>query len=286
MIKKAIGYGILFFVGFNLLVVFLPAKIGAEVNLADEENNRAKSQAYLYDFWNLKEKSVLVGTSLTGRIREEYIGPNFINLGLDAMSVHDGLAIIEKRGETPGTVFIEVNFIEKSENHHFQSSVLNPSIYYTAKFLPSSRVTNRPIEILKRIVFEGFRLIVPKGASKAEEPVYVFEEGIFPILLKNYNTKITDKEFDVAFSSLQEHINKLTAKGAKIIFYEAPVQHEFCQYVRLLQLREKVQKLYPNFHYISQPDCSEYRTYDGAHMTEASSVKYALFIKETIANFD
>ncbi len=260
--------------------MLLPADTGAEINL--ETPNIAKAQSYLYDIWHISEKHLLVGSSLTNKIVEDSISSTFVNLGLEGMSVFDGLKIIQQKNVLPKSIFIEVNLLYKEDNPKFQHLLFNPFNYYSSKYLPSSRNQNKPVETLKRVAFELYRQLVPKGPMQEEKkPI---GKSQMQQLKQFYNKEISDSIIIKNFNLLEQHINKLHEQGVYIVFYELPFHPNLCNAKMLLQFREEIYKRFSpkDFNYLLQPNCREYLTLDGIHLDNPSSIKYASFLRKKV----
>lgn len=283
MIKKAILITCCLFITYNILLIFLPPKMGQEVNI--DGLNITKAQSYLYDIQNISEKEVLVGTSLTGIIEESKISPNFINLGLDAMTALDGLAIIFEKKEWPKSVFIEVNLLNKFPTPQFQKFLFNPTNRFATKYIPSSRKQNQPIEIFKRSIFEFYRILVPNEGADPNRYNITIKEEVLQNLVSTFNTPFREETLNSTFERFLPYFEELIANNVKIVFYEMPWHPSICPSNRIIQLRKAIKNRLPTqqFEYIQQPYCASYQTIeDGIHLTIASGEQYAIYLKEKI----
>jgi len=285
MIKKALLIFLCLFIGYNITLTLLPPKMGQEVNV--DGLNITKAQAYLYDIRNISEKNVLIGTSLTGLIKEGDISADFINLGLDAMTALDGLEIIVQRGEWPKAVFIEANVLDKNANLTFQQFLFNPANKLATQYIPSSRKQNQPIEIFKRGIFELYRLVIPnKGANPNQYNISIDKE-VLTQLKSSYNVGFSKERMDAAFSRFLPYYEQLIQNEVKVVFFELPWHPALCPCNRITQIRKAIHERLPanQFDYILQPNCNDYQTMeDGVHLTIASGAKYAAFLKREISN--
>ena len=177
------------------------------------------------------------------------------------------------------------------------------------KIIPSLRIENQPVGIAGKITYSVKVKLTTKIKSLISlilvnlkpilgiESVHAINTGmtsnsksidngeIYKTMLNfhitSYSRYPNQKLLSECFTSLKEYVNALEQKGATIIFYEMPVNEKLCNLPREKTIRETFIKYFPpgNYHYIPIPDCSEYKTMDGEHLTSEESIKYTDYFK-------
>lgn len=99
-----------FFAASNgILVVRAVRNLYWGKGLTNRQANRVKSHAY--GLLESGKFSVIVGSSMSSRLKQEFLGGDFVNLGLDGEGTLTGLEIIAKCGILPRRLVVEVNMI-------------------------------------------------------------------------------------------------------------------------------------------------------------------------------
>lgn len=284
MIKKSILIFIALFVCYNVILWLVPGDMGIEITSSDLQYNITKSEFFLYDVPDLSTKSVLIGTSLTGRIKEEYLGDSYLNLGLDGFNVDTGLELLTMKDNAPLAVLIEVNMLTRQgkDSKAFLTSLLGDKNFNTAKFVPSSRNVNRPLIFFRRLLYGLYiRVVGENRIQETEKPIKINQER-----LRSQHTQfsktVSDEEMANTFRWLEHHVDRLLGQNSQIVFYEVPWHISLCESNMIFQLRKRIQARFPQITYLIQPDCKDYRTYDPIHLTEVSGKKFALYMKNEL----
>jgi len=105
---------------------------------------------------------------------------------------------------------------------------------------------------------------------------------ILSIEKKDYSIPPDEKKINSIFKELKKQTQALESKGVKIVFFEIPLEKDLCDMPYSVKLRQSFYKYYPQdkYKYVYQPNCLEYNTSDGRHLTKSSAAKYTFYLKK------
>lgn len=305
MIKKTLFITVILFVTYTLYIAWFKPSWDTAQNQWQE--NLIKAQRYIYDN-NDPKQNVIAGSSLANRFDMKML-PDMYNLSMNGGSLFEGLYIIMRKDKLPKNVFIEMNYVLRKENKDFISSFSSPIIVYARKVVPSLRVENQPLGIVEKIIVSVKGRFIPKLKSLILT-ILINLKSIWGIKINhtiNTDTISNNRSIDSnelynsmlnfqivsyskypdpqllseCFTSLKTYVNALEQKGVTIVFFEMPVNGKLCNLPMATTIRETFYKYFPadHYHYIRIPDCSEYKTMDGEHLSPDEVIKYTDYFK-------
>ncbi|MBD1912328.1 MULTISPECIES: hypothetical protein [unclassified Leptolyngbya] len=283
MIRKTLTVTIALILLWSIIVNFLPQDL--DTYQSQRDNNLIRAQDYLYSVPNIQEENVILGTSLSQKISESLLSKNFYNLAFGGQGIFDGLDVVNYPKEKPRVVFIEINNILKVEGDLFTEALFGPATYNLKKYVPLLRDRNKPVGVLR-----GFTRPRQKTAvnfKMAEDQID--ETDAYKAVLNQqreaYKTKPSKQRLDPLFQRLKQSVEKLEKEGTTVVFFEMPVHQELCTMPRATTIRKRFYVEFPQkqYLYIKQPNCGNYQTTDGIHLTEASGNRYSLYFKRKAA---
>ena len=288
MIKRTI---IIFFV-LLIMYSFLVEAFNPNWNTAQHQwqSNIIKAQRYLYEDSECMQ-NVIIGTSLSNRLSMDHL-PIMYNMTFDGLYIYDGLYVLTKKKVLPKKVFIEMNYVYSSENKEFIASIGSPAIIYARGVCPMLRDQYQPIGLICNIVSEKmtrhiinqFNKFIPvTGASAAGLGEDLFNKMLSHQLL-NYS-KVPDAEMlSYCFGNLKRYVAILEKGGVNVTFFEMPVNEQLCNMPKAKVARENFFKYFPpnKYQYIDIPNCSEYKTADGVHLTSEEALRYTDYFRDKI----
>lgn len=220
-------------------------------------------------------KNILIGTSLSDKLTI----PGFCNLAFSGLSFMNGLKLLCQSEHIPQNAFIEINGLLRQEDVAFTEQILNPFLYNLKKWVPTLQDGKQPIGIATVKLAEFIRGFKKKKArdSLAVKPV---DNLIFTRLLndriKEYAKTPPHDELVKDIDKLKSVITLLESKGVKISFYEMPINEALSKSPQSVAIRNAFFSAFPKrtYHYVPQPDCSNYQTNDGIHLTNDALLAY------------
>lgn len=287
MIKKTF---ITFLIIFTLYSIFwilhTPKAIIAQEHW---QENQITAQNYLYGDLDSVE-NLIIGTSLSRALIMDSL-PGFFNLSLNGELPFQGLEAMEKKGIYPKRVFIETNRIFSWFNKGLFNEILYSPVLYTLRTpFPILRDGRQPILTAATSVESMFvdrkifytalydRAILYGGR------IDMNNEADVRFTFREYMERPNDKQMETTISLLNHYFEILKRHNTEIIIYEMPISKTLCNTPKMTGTREQMRKYFPpaEYIYLPQPECLDYKTYDGTHMVRDEAIKYTHLFKTQV----
>jgi hypothetical protein len=229
---------------------------------------------------------VLVGSSLTFRLKEEYFAtPSLRNLALAGGSPVTGLEVVASQTRLPKIILVETNILSRAADQavvarysgggHSQPMFLRPIRTAIAAY---ENWNHAPLTHAQAAVALGRLLAQPP--SEFDNRIYVERA------LQQANADDPTAAVQSNAERTEELIATLEQRGAQVLLFEAPVSAEIEQSRSARITREIVHARFPD------PDRwlrlaftrSELRWADGAHLDERSAVIMAHSIEQAFTS--
>lgn len=250
------------------------------------QENINKAQRFLYSKDSMT--SVIVGSSLSNRLIMDSL-PGIYNLSLQGQNIYDGLAVIFRKKYMPSTVFIEMNIVLGVENKTFTRSLFSPVTYTIRKYFPSLRNEYQPVGQLGKIAMNAIEKIQPESKLLKSVPVSseMFEKTI-NLRIREYSVKPDTVVINARRAALRKYVSKLESRGVTVVFFEMPVNERLSKLSMPCCVRQAFYSTFPpdKYTYIPMPDCSEYHTRDGEHLSPEEALRYTTYFKSQIGKYD
>lgn len=286
MLKKILGGFVILILCWSLLLSFLPANIDTTQN--QWNGNLIKAEAYLFERPLLANTAVILGSSMAARVPLNTVNNRLINLAFGGFSAYDGLELVLTKAQKPTTIYIETNTILKEHSEEFHEAVFSPIRYRLRSVFAAFLTKNQPVAVLKGLIRYKKGERAKERASPLNESPPVLNQTILDNSIKQYASIPSDSFVAARLSELASYIHALEATGCSVVFFEMPVHPSLCQSALSTKIREEMYKRFPKerYSYIPQPDCGQYHTTDGIHLTGASAAVYATYLTGNISRFD
>lgn len=217
MIKRTLISFLLIFIVYVIFREYIIPNISrAEV----KQLNSIRAQKILYN-QDLRD-NVIVGTSLTANLPMDSL-PNFENLAFGAENVYVGLELLIRRGYFPKRVFIESNFIARTEDTNLLGKISNPILYESKKRFPFLEDGKEPIPLIELLVEKSLKKVVPdyfrvlNQEIKKDDKVNDWLNNYF---MKLYNKALTEDQENEIQKKLDSYISILEEYGSEVVFFE------------------------------------------------------------------
>ncbi|HLT71982.1 MAG TPA: hypothetical protein VKZ75_04995 [Cyclobacteriaceae bacterium] len=279
MIKKSLLTAVVLLLLHALVVYLYPISSTQYAS----QGNTIKAQRFIYGG---AQDNIIIGSSLSNRLVMDSL-PGMSNLSFSGMGIFDGLSILNHSNVTPRTMFIETNIMSRSENEHFTSYVNSPLLRPVKKAIPSLRDEYQPIGMLGQLVISMLKKdmageeVMDQTATTQQEGDDTFFKKILAIETEKLSKVPDTAELLPRFEQLALEVERLEAKGARVIFFEMPVNEILCDLPQPQAIRSLYRKYFPEskYAYITVPHCSGYRTTDGAHLAGEEATRYTMYFK-------
>lgn len=222
-----------------------------------------------------KPEIIMVGSSLSARVKRDWLPNDMGNLSFSGGSALTGLDIITRADMKPREVWIEINFIHRSLDEEFTDDLFAPVISEARTVVPALREENRPYNIVISLLSEPKAKRPLQSIEKERERYADNVVRILDIQKKDYAQ--IPKRLDSRLEQLDEYIVSLQRDGVKIIFHEMPIHPELAVMPRACLIRETLLEKYPprsGIVWLDSPDPNRFATTDGLHLSASSAHLY------------
>ncbi len=276
--KKLFVTTLVLFIAWNFMAMMLPDQRGSSQNLWN--GNLTTAESVLFDIDTLKDKTVVLGSSHAAGM--EFEG-NTLNLALAGLSVYDGHMVLSKRNDSPRKVWIEGNVVQRPPSEDFAK--MFTLLSNGKKYFPGLRTKNQPVAVFERL-YEWARprlkaLILNREVA-TEVPGAAPEQTVDENSLVELGREqaVPEEDLRVAIQRLKRLVVELADQGVAIAFFEMPQHHSICDSPHANSIREAIKTAFPDLPYLDHPDCADYVTSDGIHLTRSSIVKYQEYLQK------
>lgn len=143
------------------------------------QSNAIKAQRYVYNN-NPEPNLVLVGSSLTDLIREDYMGDSVQNLAFAGDASQTGVEIVKRKKSKPPILAVEMSStISRGVNEELIDFLYQPLLYWLKLYFPIFREEYRPVSVVVNWIKN-----IAKHQRQVAEPVTEKEKIPNPDLRK------------------------------------------------------------------------------------------------------
>ena len=303
MIKKSI---FIFFILFIAYTIFIIANKQLSASHNNWQDNIVKAQNYIYDESDTIN-NVIIGSSLSCHIIMDSLD-DFFDLSFAGRSIINGLNVIKYKKKLPGNIYIEMNFALRGESIEFNKALYAPIPFTIKKYVVSLRDSKQPVSLLAKYFMpqkmdwfiNSIRRITDCIAFKIMREKYITNElkrendekninneilkKLLKVQIESYNLTPSNNLLYKQFSLLSKYVEYLKKNNVNVCFYEMPVNPELINLPFAKTTRNEFYKIFPKekYNYIELPDCSDYVTTDGVHLTQSEAAKYTSYLKRNI----
>lgn len=286
MIKRSLIIFAILFALFNIAATY--TQPDDKYAQSDFQKNVINADKYIYS--DINYKAVILGSSLGYRMQTDSL-PGFYNLALSGMSVYDGGAVLLSRKLLPKTVFIEINIIQRPKSESFSPEFESPVYAFFKRIFPALRTENQPVILIKKAIDQikasaGSNHVSKSRHKIAARNIYLPDRLFKPLLaiqIKDYSKRDTALA-NAAIVSLKQLVQKIEARGSKVILFEMPVNPIIQQSPKATLIKELVARNFPHHEFIAIPSTT-FKTRDGLHLAQKEAVDYTLYFKEQATKY-
>lgn len=169
---------------------------------------------------------VLAGSSITGRILEDFFPPSAgpaVNLGLDGCGSLEAAAAVVASGKFPQTLLLEANTVGPvyAENFKTVLASLSPARQGAQQWFPFLAAKERPVDLVYNVL---------RGRKQAAESITGSlmwnASAILPVLPAEEEAAMADKATKDYFTAARHTLSELRAHGVRMAFVVYPADRE------------------------------------------------------------
>jgi hypothetical protein len=229
---------------------------------------------------------VLVGSSLTFRLKEEYFAtPSMRNLALAGGSPVTGLEIVANQPELPRLILVEANVLSRSSDNalieRYSRGDSEPLFFRPVRAAVAAYEQRLHAPPTHQQVALKLRKLVEQPPSDFDSRIYADRA------LQQLNAVDPADATRINARRIAELIRRVELRGARVLLFELPYSQpiEGSQFARIT--RQIIQAQFPDQELWLHIDVdrSELRWADGVHLDERSAVIISRSINETIQKF-
>ena len=283
MISRSILVVAVLFIAFEL---FLRATyIPWDTSQNDKSANIISVQDYIYHYSanQLKQDTVIVGTSVSRKLITDTLGQHYVNLAFNAWSSFDGLELVRINDKKPSCILVETNYAKNQILQPEISGSLDPVSYYPGITFKSLQLRNQPTGLLIGWAKNLLKARIDRLKEKKRENTDLYNFSL-QMNRQIMNQPISDSILNKRFIVLRSLIDGFKKDGVHIVFYEVPVDKELRETTSLVQVRTYFHRYFPENEnqYIPSPEDAHYVFSDGVHLGAQSALDYTLFLKSEL----
>jgi hypothetical protein len=229
---------------------------------------------------------VMVGSSLTFRLKEEYFAtPRLRNLALAGGSPVTGLEIVANQPQVPMFILVEANVLSRFNDtalvEQYSRRDSEPWFFRPVRAAVAAYEQRIHAPLTHAQVALNLRRLVEQPPSDFDSRVYADRA------LQQFNAEAPADVMRTNAKRIAELIQKVEQRGARVLLFELPYSEpiEGSQFARVT--RQIIHAQFPDQERWLRIDVdrSELRWADGVHLDERSAVIISRSINETFQKF-
>ena len=228
---------------------------------------------------------VLVGSSITFRLKEEYFAtPGLRNLALAGGSPVTGLEIVANQPRLPGLILVEANVLSRPIDialvERYARGDAEPLFFRPIRAAVAAYEQRQHAPLTHEQVSLDLRRLVRQPPSDFDSRIYADRA------LQQFNAEDPSDSVRLNVKRMEELIRVVEQRGARVLLFELPFSDpiESSQYARTT--REIVHAAFPDSKrwLPVEANRSELRWADGVHLDERSAVVVTQALEGALAS--
>lgn len=245
-------------------------------------SNKIRFESYYY---GPSYENVIVGTSMSARMKSVDLGNRFYNLSAAGGSSIEGLLLISEKDEKPKRVYVETNLLYKGLDERTAIHLANGFSMSLKKYFPVLLEKNKPTNL----VLHSIRYLLRQ--ANVTPPIATFSEDIFSREMSRHLQRNAVPE---AFVSEDEGqtlvvlagiISELQNSGVELVFYRMPVDEKIARSPRYKAMEVFLNQFKTQFvnslFELPAPNDVTYQTTDGIHLLPEFARKFSKCLSNT-----
>jgi hypothetical protein len=228
---------------------------------------------------------VLVGSSLTFRLKEEYFAaPGLRNLALAGGSPVTGLQIVANRPGLPRLVLVEANALSRSIDtalvERYSRGGTEPLFFRPVRAAVAAYEQRLHAPLTHQQAAEDLRQLLGQPPSDFDNRIYLDRA------VSEFNAENPTEEARTNARRMQQLILALEARGSRVLLFELPYSEEIEDARAARITREIIHGAFPDPDRWLRIDVerNDLRWADGVHLDERSAVIVAQSMEHALAS--
>jgi hypothetical protein len=227
---------------------------------------------------------VLVGSSITFRLKEEYFATRGLrNLALAGGSPVTGLEIVANQPRLPGLILVETNVLARPTDaalvERYSRGDTEPVFFRPVRAAVAAYEQRRHAPLTNEQVAPDLRRLVAQPPSDFDSRIYADRA------LQQFNAEDPVNAARLNVKRIQELIRIVEQRGARVLLFELPYSEPIEGSRSAVATREIVHAAFPdsNRWLPVEVNRSELRWADGVHLDERSAVVITQAMERALA---
>jgi hypothetical protein len=261
--------------------------------LGQQRSNYLRAQHYVFDV--PAQINVICGSSMSERLNDEMLGPNYYKLTMPGGSLFTSLEIIQRARKRPSVVLVETNVITRDADQELLHDLFSPMLFQLRSYSPMFREEGRPANFVgglaeacvrKSCEWTG-RILGRKQSAPASSSKELPEELRTKLIRAEqagWAVKPNEKMLANETAKLAEYIDALNRQGTVCILFEMPVDPALSTLAGPVMVRQSLEERFPRnkYHWISFGTDRKYKTRDGVHLIPEEADKLTRLIVDYV----
>lgn len=259
MIKNVVIYTIILFISYYLITLVIPNPI--PIPEAPWHKNELKVS--LLKTQQSQPPIAIVGTSFSNVLDMQQMDSGSINLSFGGHTALDGILLLRHQKIVPEKLFIEINY-----GNFDTTGWVNKYIQYPT-FFSINQYENRPTVYATGLLVKLLQYDYVAFSRTGQYVDSAAVQNAIAILKQPESQNHNIRDLNNYTIALKNNLVWFEEQGTSIYFYLMPFNPELCDLPYLDKIRKTYLSVFTNsaYHFILNPDCSPYFTYDGRHLT-------------------
>jgi len=268
--KQVLLLTIFLLIGYSLSLHFISFPI--ETGQSQFQENKIKLENFVFQD-QICDK-VIVGSSLSFRLRAEDLESGFCNLALAGSSATTGLEVLLDHPPSHlKTILIEMNVL-RPEDRELLNSIQGISYWLKKNFLFFQN-RYQPVTIGINYLRQKIPYVPPAPAESQFQFWLKEQQRDYEDLSETYQ-----QGFEANLAVLKDQIRRLENKNIHFQLIELPMDPSILNSKKHQYHRRRFSEVFPNKNILT--DNSIYATDDGLHLNYSSASKFAAFLKSML----
>lgn len=260
MIKNVVIYTIILFISYYLITWIIPNPV--PIPEAPWHKNELKV-SLLKNSHHSQPPIAIVGTSYSNVLDMQQMDSGCINLSFGGHTALDGILLLRHHEIVPEKLLIEINY-----GNFDTTGWVNKYIKYPTLF-SINQYENRPTVYTTGLLVKLLQYDYVAFSRTGQYVDSVAVRNAITILKQPESQNHNIRDLDDYTIALKKNLEWFEEQGTSIYFYLMPFNPELCDLPYLDEIRKTYLSVFANtgYHFILNPECSPYFTYDGRHLT-------------------
>ncbi len=279
MIWKSILTTVLLITTYTLFINYYGQSIDRTAQTTGQRN-LVKAEDYLYEASDHCD-TILIGSSMSERLRAERLAPHCYNLSFSGLSALDGLYLIERSGHVPKVLFVEINSIAREVPVSLDMATITDSSGRRLKqWFPFLRQKYQPVGVLKALLRDWQS--GPDGTAEAiaaARPDTALQQKMVQQLYNVMRLPLSPTATANSFRKAKAYLSRLQRRGTTVILFEMPINSRLENLLAPQTTRQYADAYFPApaYQHIALP-ADSFRTSDGIHLLYDESLRYSNYL--------